>query len=63
MGDVWHFGLGWYTASWFDELGRWFVDEIGYSKKIIDKMQKDYNIDPDRIYLAGHSNGAMMAYC
>ena len=62
MGDVWHFGLGWYTSSLFDEIGRWFADEIGYAKKIINKMQKDYNIDPDRIYIAGHSNGAMMAY-
>lgn len=62
MTDVWHFGLGWYTASWFDELGRWFVDEKGYVMKIIEKMQNDYNIDMNRIYAAGHSNGGMMAY-
>jgi len=62
MGDMWHFGLGWYTSTLMDEIGRWFADEIGYTKKIIEKTQKDYNIDPDRIYLAGHSNGAMMAY-
>lgn len=62
MGDSWNFGLGWYTASWFDELGRWLVDEKGYVMKIIDKMQNDYNIDTNRIYAAGHSNGGMMAY-
>ena len=62
MMDYWLFGLGWYTIDLIEELMRMFVDEIGYSKKIMDKMQKDYNIDPDRIYIAGHCNGAMIAY-
>jgi len=62
MVDCWHFGLGWYTASWFEEFGRLWVDEKGYVMKIIDKMQNDYNIDINRIYAAGHCNGASMAY-
>ena len=62
MNNVWHFGLGWYTSSFFQEIGRWIVDEFGYTKKIISRTQRQYNIDPDRIYIAGHSNGAQMAY-
>jgi polyhydroxybutyrate depolymerase len=62
MMDYWLFGLGWYTIDLFEELMRIIVDEIGYSKKIMDKIEKDYNIDPNRIYIAGHCNGAMMAY-
>ena len=62
MGDSWNFGLGWYTASYFDELGRWFTDDIGFCKKIIDKLQTEYSIDSNKIYAAGHSNGRMMSY-
>lgn len=62
MGDQWHFGLGWFTENLIDEFGRLWFDEVGYTKKIIVKTQRDYNIDPNRIYLAGHSSGAMMAY-
>ena len=62
MYNVWNIGLGWYTKNLFREIMRWWIDEVGFTKKIIAQTQKDYNIDPDRIYLAGHSNGAMMAY-
>jgi polyhydroxybutyrate depolymerase len=62
MLDGWNIGYGWYTTDFFGEIGRLWVDELGYTKKIVAKTQKNYNIDPDRIYLAGHSNGAMMAY-
>jgi len=62
MGNQWHFGLGWFTKNLIDEFGRLWFDETGYTKKIIEKTQDDYTIDPDRIYLAGHSSGAMMAY-
>jgi polyhydroxybutyrate depolymerase len=60
--DMWHIGHGLYTSSTFDELGRLWVDDIGFIKKIIARMQKNYNIDPKRIYIAGNSNGATMAY-
>lgn len=60
--DSWMLGYGFYTVSKFEEFGRIWVDEVGYIKKIIEKTQKDYNIDAKRIYLAGHSNGAMFAY-
>jgi polyhydroxybutyrate depolymerase len=62
MSNTWNFGLGWYTKNIIREIMRLWIDEVGYTLKIIEKTQNDYNIDPDRIYLAGHSNGASMAY-
>ena len=62
MTDVWMLGYGLYTSNLFEELVRLWIDEVGYVKKIIRKTQRQFNIDPDRIYLAGHSNGAMFAY-
>jgi polyhydroxybutyrate depolymerase len=62
MSDTWNIGLGWYTKNIIRDIMRWWIDEVGYTLKIIAKTQKDYNIDTDRIYVAGHSNGASMAY-
>ena len=49
-----------YPDSWF----RWrnLIDDVGFTEDLIDKMQRDYNIDSDRIYLAGLSAGADMTY-
>jgi polyhydroxybutyrate depolymerase len=38
------------------------VDDIGYIRGLIDEIRHDYNVDPKRIYLVGHSNGAFMAH-
>jgi len=38
------------------------VDDVGFIKKLIKKMQQRFNIDSDKIYIAGHSAGAMMTY-
>lgn len=38
------------------------VDDIGFIRAMIEKLLTDYPVDPDRIYVAGFSNGAMMAY-
>jgi polyhydroxybutyrate depolymerase len=60
--DFWLLGYGLFTSNILEELFRLWIDEVGYVKKIIRKTQNQFNIDPDRIYLAGHSNGAMFAY-
>lgn len=38
------------------------VDDIGFLSAVIDRMTADYDVDPSRIYIAGVSNGGMMAY-
>jgi len=38
------------------------VDDTAYLNHIIDEVSATYNVDPTRIFLAGHSNGGFMAY-
>lgn len=38
------------------------LDDSAYVMKIITTVQAQYNIDPRRIYLIGHSNGGFMSY-
>ena len=35
-------------------------DELNYFKTLIEETKKKYPIDPERIYVTGHSNGGMM---
>ncbi len=37
------------------------VDDVGFIKSVISRIESNYNIDPKRIYVAGFSNGAMMS--
>ena len=50
--SVWHSGV--------DGSAR--VDDVAFIRILIDSISSTYNIDPNRIYVAGHSNGAFMAY-
>ena len=38
------------------------VDDVGFINALIDKLMKDYPIDPRRIYATGMSNGGMMTH-
>lgn len=38
------------------------VDDAGYLEGLIDEIETRVNIDPDRIYFVGHSNGGYMSY-
>lgn len=38
------------------------VDDVGFILAMIAELQATYPIDPERIYLAGFSNGGMMSY-
>jgi polyhydroxybutyrate depolymerase len=37
------------------------VDDVGFLSKLIDKMIARFPVDPDRVFIVGHSNGAIMA--
>jgi polyhydroxybutyrate depolymerase len=38
------------------------VDDVAYLGAVIDDVATHYNLDPKRVYVAGHSNGGFMAY-
>jgi polyhydroxybutyrate depolymerase len=38
------------------------IDDAAYLKSLIDEIAKKVSIDPKRIYIFGHSNGAFMSY-
>ena len=38
------------------------VDDSGYLHRLLDMVKSRYGVDPGRVYLIGHSNGAFMAY-
>ncbi|MBU1039795.1 MAG: hypothetical protein KKF77_01685 [Proteobacteria bacterium] len=37
------------------------VDDVGYLAELISRLKADYPVDPRRVFLAGFSNGAMLA--
>jgi polyhydroxybutyrate depolymerase len=38
------------------------VDDVGFLSKVIDRVKKRFNVDQDRVYATGISNGGMMSY-
>jgi len=38
------------------------VDDVGYLDAVIDDISARYAVDPARVYVVGHSNGAFMAH-
>jgi polyhydroxybutyrate depolymerase len=38
------------------------VDDVGYLTALIDAIKAGYNVDAQRIYFMGHSNGGFMSY-
>ena len=37
------------------------VDDVGFLSVLVNRLRQDYRADPERIHLAGFSNGAMLA--
>jgi polyhydroxybutyrate depolymerase len=53
--------------AWNDGSGRFHfaeknIDDVAFIGSMLDRISADYNIDPDRIYITGFSNGASMAF-
>jgi polyhydroxybutyrate depolymerase len=44
------------------DFGHTMVDDAGYLRGLVADIRRNYNVDPHRIYLIGHSNGAYMAH-
>ena len=53
---VWNAGICCGIAS------RKNIDDVAYLESIITELKKNSNIDPEKIFMVGHSNGSMMTY-
>ena len=53
----WHDGREEVTAR---DGKRGAVDDVGFIRALVDRMQADYGIDPKRVYATGISNGGFM---
>jgi polyhydroxybutyrate depolymerase len=54
----------WNDNSKRDTLGyarRWKVDDVGFIRKMIQKLENDYAIDSENIFACGISNGGLMS--
>ena len=49
----------WNVGSWTESS---ISDDIGFTEAIIDSIAKDYNIDLDRVYSCGYSNGGYFSF-
>lgn len=38
------------------------IDDVGFLRAVVEDLDVRMSIDPDRMYVTGHSNGGMMAY-
>lgn len=52
--------MGWYTQPGAVEAG--WLDDVQFSRDLLDQLQRDLTIDPARIYLTGFSNGGGMVH-
>lgn len=48
-------GYKWNIFSWDDA-----PDDDGFLLALVERLGQDYLVDPDRVYMTGHSNGASM---
>jgi polyhydroxybutyrate depolymerase len=48
-----HWNVGWGLSQ---------VDDVGFTNALIDSLSASYNINPERIYSTGMSNGGFMSY-
>lgn len=57
-------GLGWNVSLESDTvfISPGNVDDVDFISQVIDSIQADYQVAPERIYATGFSNGAMMSH-
>ncbi len=58
FGSLQHWNAG-HCCGWA-EMDR--VDDLGFLRYVIHDVSNQVPIDPQRVYVVGHSNGAMLAY-
>lgn len=53
---TWNIGFGFGYALRND------VDDVGFVRALVERLEADYSVDPARVYATGISNGGMLAY-
>ena len=56
------FERAWNAGSCCGAPQRRNIDDVGFLSALIGRVVRDEDLDPNRIYITGMSNGAMMAY-
>ena len=56
------FGVFVFDYEIFPAWYYWFIDDVGFIRDLIKKIEKTYNINSSRIYITGKSSGAIMSY-
>jgi polyhydroxybutyrate depolymerase len=54
--------LTWNTGNCCGYARRENVDDVAFFRALIDQLEKNYPVDPQRLYVTGMSNGGMMTY-
>jgi polyhydroxybutyrate depolymerase len=55
-------GRSWNAGGCCGPARRYGIDDVGFLSALIDSTAEAEGVDEDRVYVAGISNGAMMAY-
>jgi polyhydroxybutyrate depolymerase len=55
-------GKAWNAGTCCGAAPRRGLDDVAFLTRALDQLQADYPVDPERVFVAGVSNGAMMAY-
>lgn len=50
------------TTFWNAGVNNGLVDDVGFLSNLIDTLQANYNINPNRVYSTGFSNGGFMSH-
>jgi len=59
---LFNYMLSWNAGECCNYVEPFGIDDVDFLRRVIEQMKEDYNIDTQRIYVAGLSNGGMMAY-
>ena len=55
-------GKAWNAGTCCGAAPRRGLDDVAFLTQVLDRLQADYPVDSERVFVAGVSNGAMMAY-
>jgi polyhydroxybutyrate depolymerase len=55
-------GRTWNVGSCCGQASLQNIDDVAFISALIDHLRASFEIDPDRVFATGHSNGAMMSF-